>query len=149
MCAMHHLRIETAQGKAECYLHLSIRLQGTERISRFGARQIEEAVQLSLPGKQEEYGAFLFLFLAGDIPYSFVPIPSFHQFTPSYLFACEYQPMYCFEMNENAVFHSYQLVVDVLIRGVDRNNKKLTETNTGKYQLLGSFFYQYYDDFWE
>ena len=57
--------------------------------------------------------------------------------------------MYCFEMSEDAVFPSYQLVVDVLIRRVDRNNKKLTETNTGKYQPLGSFIYQYYDEFLE
>lgn len=52
-------------------------------------------------------------------------------------------------MSEDAVFPSHQLVVDVLIRRVDRNNKKLAETNTGKYQLLGSFIYQYYDEFLE
>lgn len=49
-------------------------------------------------------------------------------------------------MTEKQKFPSFQLVVDVLIRRVDRSNKKLTETNTGKYQLLGSFVYHYNDD---
>ena len=58
---MRHLRIETAQGKAECYLYLSIRLQRAELISRVGARQAQKAAQLSLPGKQEEYGVLALL----------------------------------------------------------------------------------------
>lgn len=79
-----------------------------------------------------------------EASFSFAPISSFHQYTSSYLFACEYQPMYCFEQGENKIFPFSQLVVDVLICRFDGNSKKLAETNTGRYESLGKFTYQYY-----